>query len=414
MSIVDNVTETIPRSAIFDLPGHSENVLMSRESVEFMAEQSNYSPSGNKIVRINLSGNMDTRTLRLKSKVSITGTSSNAAKVALPVNRAASFSWWDKIVLKSGTGVVLEEVQNAANLQSALYTIMVDNDYRNNNFHLGFRQSDFETNPALVNNTVQTLSGDFLCPITVCGLLSSFEQILPSDYMKGLQIEIHLAPVSEVILSPTANDAAASYSVENVSVVVDRIEFSDTYQKALDAAVKKGLKMNVSSYYNQQYISNATQSDNLLLRYPVRFCKSLIFTQRSQTNITQSNADSSAFHGKTNAYTLRIGSKLFREVPEKEFYFQTLKGFGVHSDKDHMSCVTTRTSYLGSTATVGVKAIDLEKDHLGSISGYNTLNQDILLSVKSSSNYVSDVTDVYLHFEQSIVMKSDEIEVLRQ
>lgn len=300
------------------------------------------------------------------------------------------------------------------------------------------------------------------------GLLQQMK-LLPLKWMASqLAIEIELAPVSECI-SGIATDAGVSYSLNNMTLQLELLEFDGAYDAAfLEGLRGDGVPIKFSSWDTFLYTPNSSTTQNLMIPERNRSLKSIYCVQlpnklvnssggyswdshaflESSTGISTSGAASGTTTGNMQSFQWRIGGKYYPAQAVlgttssgsgnggAEAYFEFQKAINLVGNYNHGTAInssrwsrnntSTCIDWSGTTdsATTSVDersyqfgpscyvvAADLETSDGTEVSGLNGEEQnDIALNmVYTSAQDASAFYNVYVHYDVLLILRENNI-----
>lgn len=248
-----------------------------------------------------------------------------------------------------------------------------------------------------VPNGTQTLNGIATCPIRRYQIQLAFglftqDKLLPTKFMASqLAVELTLCSEAGCIFTKIvgASGATPTYSVSNVNLIPEILEFDASY----DAMFLKGLReggvpIKFSSWHTFTFNIGGQTNANLLIQERSRSVKAIFAVQRRAPESILTDSGCGFFSSVTNSalqsYQFRIGGRYFPAAPVQcstgigngitnggaEAFLELQKALNVVGDYRLSSSVNTlRWALPLVNATVGGTAIAFQE------ADYSTMTQ---------------------------------------
>lgn len=249
--------------------------------------------------------------------------------------------------------------------------------------------------------TIQLLSG------LIGGLQ---EKYLPVGELVGdLRLELTLAPAGEAVI--TAAGIAPGWSVDQMELMLEYVELSDTATAMVNQQNAGGIFMSFDSFAN--YSSTiATNQSTMNVLIPARYSvlKTLLTSIRSDTNrLAQANKSISGranLFGDAGEWYFSIGGKNIPATPVKsdtEAYAEMMKAQHALGSVSAPAMLTSATWRANTADGSYIIATDLEYLHGKSSrasNGVNTLAVNThLIGRFNAATTVTHTVDTYAHYE---------------
>jgi hypothetical protein len=238
---------------------------------------------------------------------------------------------------------------------------------------------------------LSTTRKQFVIPLT---MLSPFfagdgKSLIPPQLAAGLRIQLTFESDARALVS----DAAAVYTIDNISVVTNVTTMIDSWQKQInEESARDGLTYSFPEWHTTQSNVGSGTRANIEVRKAVARCMMAFTTTQTLANgLANDNMKSDAYSATSVEY--RLGSLYPTQQPVQngpEMYFLAQSAF----DADVLDCKRTNdvslTSFTDSTvATTGaadgdaVTAVSLERNDVSingvlNIGGLPTNNSRVL------------------------------------
>lgn len=160
--------------------------------------------------------------------------------------------------------------------------------------------------------------GNWTLPLRYMSGLFDYDQLLPSQLMSGLRIEINFEKASDCFRNTVRGGGALTYTIKNAKIVLDSCRLTDAIQRELnERSANDGLEIMYRTWFTTPLeISANTRNVNLESRKAVsRAFRALALTYVPQTS--NDYADSSMIPEKFNwkKYQYRAGNLYFPNQP---------------------------------------------------------------------------------------------------
>ena len=237
----------------------------------------------------------------------------------------------------------------------------------------------------------------FIVPLgCISGLFKSFDRLIPSMLASGLRIEVEFEQAPDVGVWRGASAAIPSFTIENLEIVLDQYQLTDSIMRVLnEEAAMRGLEVVFSTWYNHDSAQNKKANYNVQVRKAVsRALGVLTRISRIKGAASLKNIDPFLSHNADmTRYQVRVGALYFpqqgiintnKERNNVELYHHTMRGLG---------------KWKTPQAPPGVSLADYE--------GYKTLGQvvDDAVEANDTERFNQSLCCVYTDLERSNTQK---------
>lgn len=212
------------------------------------------------------------------------------------------------------------------------------------------------------------------------GLMNQ-EKLLPTKWMASqFAIEITLANAADCIYSPTAvlaattqtftNAVDATYTISNVNLIPEILQFDPSYDEAFLVGLKSGgVPIKFASYHRYGYVTSGSNV-NFSIQEKSRSVKSIFTVQKRNASGFGSDSGACLFDTADNGastlqtYQYRVGGRYFPSAPVEnansgsavsngaaESYIELAKALGTLGDARLSTNMSVQTWGLQSAAT---------------------------------------------------------------
>jgi hypothetical protein len=426
------IKQSVPDELIDELsfvgPKMGASYALQRKSVTYHAMGGNeYTPSGVKVIRFNLTGEdfMDPTTIRVM--FDIENTDATADKPNKNLRGFAPYGFFRRARLLC-RGQLLEDIDNFNRISEMTEILMSKFSHIQNNGE-GFGLVDNPENLTTSTAWIGIAKGakQTVCFRPIFGLFYQ-KQYLPLKWMP-LQVELELvnALTDAIVITSTgfvADNTSLSWSISNCQMKMDAIKIDSGLMNHYDDHFQHAgvYKLHCSTYSSQyQTIPNGS-SINLNITRALSFLEK-VFISFHKSDVTAKfykkefndfyhplTADNLEVYqytktGDIQSMQIQIGSTLYPEYPmtsAQECFYQLKKALGVQANHLHSFNITPR-EYLNNKFVIG---FDMETISSAAYTAKDIRSGD-LMTIKGT--WGGDQTNLSMHvvLQHQIVIAID-------